>query len=159
MGKSINSQIKEFKNYFGYQEQQQYRNTYIGCECERHKILLVDSDDSMTRIKLVNLPRDLGSNAALCLLKRCIGEFQFSHMWGLFTTYHNANDNHKPDLGILLMRVSGARRIWYTYKVDVHPHQQLPNCWSLSQLSRGRYGFCCPSAQSLKCQVGIVKKD
>ena len=27
----------------------------MGCECERHEIPLVDSDDSMTRIKLVNL--------------------------------------------------------------------------------------------------------
>ena len=48
------------------------------------------------------------------------------------------------------------------YTVDVRPHQQLPNCGrSLSQ-SRDRpleYGLRCPSAQSLKCQVGIVKKD
>ena len=44
----------------------------MGYECERHEIRLFDSDDSMTRIKLVNFMnslRDLGSNAALCLLE------------------------------------------------------------------------------------------
>ena len=68
MGKSINLQTKKlthFKNYFGLSKTA-YRNTYIGCECERHEIRLVDSDDSMTGIKMVNLHeftgRDLGSN-------------------------------------------------------------------------------------------------
>jgi hypothetical protein len=48
------------------------------------------------------------------------------------------------------------------YTVDVHPHQQLPNCGRRLSQSRDRpleYGLCCPGAQSLKCQVGIVKKD
>ena len=68
MGKSINSQTKKLthsKNYFGLSKTATYRNTYIGRECELHEIRLVDSDDSMTGIKLVNLhdsPRDLGSN-------------------------------------------------------------------------------------------------
>jgi hypothetical protein len=59
MGKSINSQTKKllthFKNYFGLSKTATYRNTYIGCECESHEIRLVDSDDSMTGIKLVDL--------------------------------------------------------------------------------------------------------
>ena len=58
MGKSINSQTKKlthFKNYFGLSKTATYGNTYIGCECERHEIRLVDSDDSMTGIKFVNL--------------------------------------------------------------------------------------------------------
>ncbi|KAN0074249.1 hypothetical protein V8E54_008186 [Elaphomyces granulatus] len=77
----------------------------------------------------MNSPSDLGSNAALYLLK--------SHV------------THRS----LLMRVSSLLRNPYT--VDVRPHQQLPNCGrSLSQ-SRDRlleYGLRCPSAQSLKCQ-------
>jgi hypothetical protein len=50
----------------------------------------------------------------------------------------------------------------------VHPHQQLPSPDQLTDGASpyvqpaelrpptGRYGFCFPSAQSLKCQVGSV---
>jgi hypothetical protein len=59
----------------------------------------------MTRIKLVDSPRDLGSNAALCLLKGRIGESKSSDT-GVNLQDTNVNDNHKPDPSIPLMRVS-----------------------------------------------------
>ena len=76
-----------------YQKQQPYGTempTYLDYECERHEILLVDSDDSMIRIKLVNLHEFtyieiLALMRALCLLKRriyIIGEFKSNHARG-----------------------------------------------------------------------------
>ena len=51
----------------------------------------------------MNSSKDLGSNAALCLLKRRIGEFKSV---GVNLQDTNANDGHKLDPGILLMTVS-----------------------------------------------------
>ena len=75
----------------------------------------------------MNSPRDLDSNAVLCLLKRRIGKFKSSHTWGLICKTMLMKITNQIQVGVL-----------NTYKVDFHPHQQLPNCWSLSQLSRAR---------------------
>ena len=104
----------------------------------------------------MNSPRDLGSNTALCLLcllcllKRRIRRV---HM-GVNLQDTNANDNHKPDPGSLLMRMSWLLRIRYTTSTLIS-QLQLSCAQSLV------YSFCCPSAQSLnlKCRVGIVNKQ
>ena len=49
----FNKKLTDFKNHFGLSKPATLPK-YLGCECERHEILLVDSDDSTTRIKLVN---------------------------------------------------------------------------------------------------------
>ena len=46
-----------------------------------------------------------------------------------------------------------------TYTVDVHSPIDCGRSLSQSRDRPLEYGLCCPSAQSLKCQVGIVKKD